>query len=402
MKCGLLGQKLGHSYSPLIHNLLGLYSYELFEKEPQELEDFLLHGDFDGLNVTMPYKKAVIPYMNELTPVAKNMGSVNTIIRRDGKLIGHNTDYYGFFDVMDSSGLRPYGKKCLVLGSGGASNVAVTVLKEFDANVVVISRTGENNYDNLHLHKDAVVIVNATPVGMYPDTGVSPIDLDLFPHLEGVVDMIYNPAHTQLLFEAEKRGLTAVNGLVMLLGQAIGAATFFTGELIDREVIWDVFSQLQFATENIVLIGMPGCGKTTIGKLLAEKYGKPFVDTDEEVEKLTGRTVSDIITQDGEAAFRELETQVLAEFGKRSGQVIATGGGCVTQIRNYPLLHQNGRILYLRRDPHLLATEGRPLSTDLQQMYTLRDPLYDAFSDYIVDNNGSIDAIMDRIWRFLR
>ena len=220
MKCGLLGRKLGHSYSPQIHALLGNYSYQLFEKEPEEIGDFLKNGDFTGLNVTIPYKKEVIPFLDELSPAAARLGAVNTIVRRDGKLIGHNTDYFGFRRLVQESGLQVAGKKVLVLGSGGASSTAVAVLQELGAKVTVISRSGENNYENLDRHADAAVIANTTPVGMYPNTGKSALSLDGFPRLEGVLDAVYNPARTQILLDAERRGLAAVNGLWMMVAQA--------------------------------------------------------------------------------------------------------------------------------------------------------------------------------------
>ena len=231
MHCGLLGKKLGHSYSPQIHSYLGDYPYTLYEKTPEELETFLRTGDFTGLNVTMPYKKDVIPYLDKLTDRAASLGAVNTIVRqKDGTLIGHNTDYFGFHSMLKRSGLEVTGKKVLVLGSGGASATAQYVLKQEGAEVVVISRNGENNYHNLERHSDASVIVNATPVGMYPDVGVSPVSLELFPYLEGVLDIVYNPARTQILLDAEKRGLIAENGLWMLVAQAKESAEWFTGQ----------------------------------------------------------------------------------------------------------------------------------------------------------------------------
>lgn len=377
MKCGLLGRKLGHSYSPQIHNLLGDYSYVLFEKEPEELENFLKNGDFSGLNVTIPYKKEVIPYLSELSPTAQKMGCVNTVLRRsDGTLYGHNTDYFGFTSLVRHAGLSVAGKKVLVLGSGGASNTAVAALKDLGASPVVISRSGENNYGNLHLHRDAAAIVNATPVGMYPNTGVSPIDLALFPHLEGVLDVIYNPARTQLLLDAEKLGIPRENGLWMLVAQAKEAAEVFTGGKISDEVIEKIYRELSHQMKNIVLIGMPGCGKTTIGTLLAEKLGRTLADADEKIIALAEKSIPDIFAQDGEPTFRDWETKALTELGKQSGLVIATGGGCVTQKRNYPLLHQNGYLVWLERDCSVLPTDGRPLSqaNDLGKMYAAGSP----------------------------
>lgn len=389
MKCGLLGRKLNHSYSPAIHAHLGDYEYALFEKEPEELEDFLQNGDFCGLNVTMPYKKAVIPYLDVLTPIAAQLGAVNTIVRRDGKLIGHNTDYFGFRAMVVKSGLSPVGKKCLVLGSGGASHVAVAVLRELSAEVTVISRSGENNYENLHRHADAAILVNATPVGMYPNTGVSPVDLNLFPHLECVLDVVYNPARTQLLLDAENRGIVAMNGLWMLIAQAKAAAEWFIDAAITDEKLGDIHAVLKARMENIILIGMPGCGKSTVGRLLAEKTGKRFVDADAEIEKKAQKTIPCIFAEDGEAVFRDWETKVLSELGKESSLVIATGGGCVTKECNYPLLHQNGTIFWLQRDLCKLPTDGRPLSTDLPALYRTRASLYAQFADHIIENNGT-------------
>lgn len=392
MQCGLLGRKLGHSYSPQIHNLLGDYSYVLFEKEPEELENFLKNGDFSGLNVTIPYKKEVIPYLSELSPTAKKMGCVNTVLRRsDGTLYGHNTDYFGFTSLVRHAGLSVAGKKVLVLGSGGASNTAVAALKDLGASPVVISRSGENNYQNLHRHTDAAAIVNTTPVGMYPNTGVSPIDLGRFPHLEGVLDVIYNPARTQLLLDAEKQGIPRENGLWMLVAQAKEAAEVFTGGKIPDEVIEKIYRQLSHQMKNIVLIGMPGCGKTTIGTLLAEKLERTLADADEKIIALAGKSIPEIFSQDGEPTFRDWETKALTELGKQSGLVIATGGGCVTQKRNYPLLHQNGYLVWLERDWSKLPTDGRPLSqaNDLGKMYAARKPLYEAFADIRVENTDT-------------
>lgn len=400
MKCGLLGETLGHSYSPQIHRLLGDYAYGLYEKAPDALEDFLKNGDFDGLNVTIPYKKAVIPYCAELTPKAKALGCVNTLVRRkDGSLIGHNTDFFGFETMVRHAGVQVGGKKVLVLGSGGASNTAVAVLTQLDAQVVVISRNGENNYHNLHLHADAAVIVNTTPVGMYPNTGVSPIDLDAFSHLEAVLDVIYNPTRTQLLLDAEQRGLIACNGLMMLVAQAKESAQWFLGHSLPDHLIPNIYGKLKRQMENIILIGMPGSGKSTVGKLLAEKTGRTFVDADEAISQAAGKSIPEIFRDDGEEAFRALETKVLRQLGKQSGQILATGGGCVTREENYNLLHQNGKVFCLERALEQLPTDGRPLSqgTALEQMYQRRKPMYQHFADYHVSNDGSAEETADAI-----
>ena len=399
MKFGLLGRKLGHSYSPMIFDLMGGYTYLLHEREPDGIEDLLRKEPFDGLNVTIPYKKDVIPYLDEVDELAQRLGSVNTVVKRNGHLAGHNSDYYGFTSMVKRSGIEVAGKKALVLGSGGASVTVVAVLQDMGANVTIISRSGENNYENLHLHSDARVIVNTTPVGMYPNTGKAPLDLSQFPHLEGVLDLIYNPARTQLLLDAERLGIPAMNGLWMLVAQAKKSAEWFMDKELPDSLIADIHRRLRDRMENIALIGMAGCGKSTVGKLLAEKTGKTFVDADEEIVKLAGKTIPEIFNHDGEEAFRAYETQVLSELGKRSGLVIATGGGCVTRERNYPLLHQNSRIIWLKRDTDLLPTDGRPLSqkTAPAVLYEQRKPLYAAFADAAVDNDRTPEETGKRI-----
>lgn len=404
MKCGLLGRTLGHSYSPAIHRFLGAYSYDLFEQEPENLEKFLHSGAFDGLNVTIPYKKAVIPFLDHLDETARRLGSVNTIIRRaDGQLEGHNTDFYGFSEMLRASGLEVSGKKVLLLGTGGASVTAKAVLEDAGAKVISISRSGVNNYQNLDLHADTRVIVNTTPVGMYPGNGEAPLDVGLFPELEGVLDLIYNPARTQLMLDCEKRNIPAFNGLRMLVAQAKQASEFFQNTTLDDALIDSIYRHLRSDMENTILIGMAGCGKSTIGNLLAEQTGKIFVDADAEVEKLEGKSIPEIFSEDGEEVFRAYETKVLEALGKSSHQVIATGGGCVTRDRNYPLLHQNGTILWIKRDPKLLPTDGRPLSqkTNPARLYETRIPMYESFADRTVENSGSIEQTVSAIQSLL-
>lgn len=404
MHCGLLGRKLSHSYSPQIHSYLSDYSYTLFEKEPEQIGDFLKSDAFDGLNVTIPYKKDVIPYLDELSPIAQKMGAVNTIVKdKDGRLIGHNTDYFGFLSTFEKTGLNVKNKKVLVLGSGGAASTAIVVLKELGADATVISRTGVDNYNNIDRHSDASVIINATPVGMFPNNGRSPVSLSLFPKLEGVIDMIYNPARTALLLEAQKRDIVAENGLWMLVSQAKESAEWFTGAPLGNNLIPMIHKKLQLQMENIVLIGMPGCGKSTVGKYLSEITGKQFVDADAEVVQLAGETIPEIFTKYGEEKFRQMETKVLSELGKKSGCIIATGGGCVTQDKNYNLLHQNSTIIWLKRDLSILPTEGRPLSQKqkLHDMYTIRSPLYAQFADLTVENNTTAKESAQNILRLL-
>lgn len=392
MQFGLLGKKLQHSYSPQIHSRLADYSYRLFEIEPEDLPKFLKDKKLSGFNVTIPYKKAIIPYCSRLSPQAEKIGAVNTVVRqKDGSFIGHNTDYFGFAYMLKASGLSLSGKKALILGSGGASATVTAVLKDIGAKAVVISRSGDNNYKNLYLHSDASAIINTTPVGMYPEVGVSPVDLDIFPNLEGVLDLIYNPGLTKLLLEAQKRNIVAMNGLLMLVAQAKESAEWFTGNKISDDVIPEIYDLLKNQMQNIILIGMPGSGKSTVGQLLADKLSRPFVDTDAEIIKKAGMSIPEIFTEFSEDGFRKLETEILAQFGMQSGLVIATGGGCVTRAENYDLLHQNGRIIWLLRDICNLPTDGRPLSqsASLEDMFAIRKPLYTSFSDIIVKNSAT-------------
>lgn len=402
MLCGLLGRKLGHSYSPQIHASLGEYEYRLFEQEPEALEAFLRDNNFTGLNVTIPYKKVVATLCDVLSPVAKRLGAVNTIIKDcDGKICGHNTDYFGFLSMVKKSGLSFNRKKVVVLGSGGASATVVAVTEDLGGIPVIISRNGEDNYQNLHRHKDAAILVNATPVGMYPNTGISPVDLDAFPHLEGVLDLIYNPARTKLLQDAFDRNLVAVNGLYMLVAQAKESAEWFTEKTIDDGFIQEIYDKLRFCMENILLIGMPGTGKTTIGHHLAKLLNRPYFDSDIEIEKLAEKPIPEIFKEQGESDFRKLETQVLTELCKKSGAIIATGGGCVTIPENIPILRQNSTIIWLKRDLRLLPTEGRPLSqsTDLQKMYEIRKPLYEKTADIQINNDRSPEELANAIIR---
>ena len=400
MRAGLLGRRLGHSFSPRIHALLGDYSYELFEVEPEKLDAFMKEGAFDALNVTIPYKKDVIPYCAELTQAASAIGSVNTLVRRsDGTLLGDNTDAAGFRAMLDRLAVAPAGKKALVLGSGGASLTVQHVLREAGAEVIVISRSGENNYNNIALHADAKIIVNTTPVGMYPGNGETPVSLEAFPALEAVLDVIYNPARTRLMQDAIDRGIPCIGGLAMLVEQARAASERFTGNRIDPARTNEVLRRLQAETLNIVLIGMPGCGKSTIARLLAKKTGRRCVDSDALIVEKIGMSIPEYFASHSEAEFRAVESEAIAELGKQSSLVIATGGGCVTQAHNRALLSQNGVIFFLKRDIRLLPTRGRPLSqaNPLEDMYKVRLPLYRAFADAETENMGAPEDCADRI-----
>ncbi|MBQ9910908.1 MAG: chorismate synthase [Lachnospiraceae bacterium] len=386
--CGLLGRKLSHSYSPEIHEMFGLYDYELFELEPEEVESFLKNGESPALNVTVPYKQKAFECMDELSPEAWRTKSVNTVKRLpDGRLFGDNTDVYGFIRMVRHSGIAVEGKKVLVLGDGGASKAVQAALKDLHAKEVVVS---SRSHPAAVPFYDAEVLVNATPVGMYPDNGESPADLTHFPRLEGVLDLIYNPARTALLLQAEKLGIPNENGLYMLVEQARKSAEIFTGSSIDDQETDRIYETLLNRMLNIVLIGMPGVGKTAFGKALCRVTGRIFLDTDEMIEQRYDRTPEEIILKEGEEAFRRKETAELSFCSKLSGAVIATGGGVVTRPENYPLLHQNGRIIWLKRDVGELTSDGRPLSqgTDLMKMYEERKPLYEAFADEVCDLNG--------------
>ena len=406
LRCGLLGEKLGHSYSPQIHGMLADYSYELFERAPDAVEDFVRHGDWDGLNVTIPYKKTVLPLCDDLSPRAREIGSVNTLIRRpDGSIYGDNTDAYGFELLVKRLGVPVAGKKALILGSGGASAMARVVLRQLGADpVAIISRHGEDNYENLDRHADAHLIVNTTPVGMYPNTGVSPVDLRRFPQCGGVVDVVYHPARTALLLQAETLGIPCVNGLYMLVAQALRSAEQFASRELDEGLIDTIEARLRRQMENIVLIGMPGCGKSKIARQLGERLGREVLEADTEIERAAGKTIPQIFEEEGEEGFRRRETAVLQELGKRSGAIISTGGGCVTRAENYPLLHQNGVIVWRQRAVEKLAKKGRPisLSRDLGELYREREPLYKRFADYIIEETDTVEEAVERILEVLK
>ena len=344
LRCGLLGRKLGHSYSPAIHERLADYSYRLFEVEPEDLGSFLQEGAFDGLNVTIPYKKDVIPYCAELSDTARAIGAVNTLIRRaDGTLWGDNTDAYGFSMLVQSSGADVAGKKALVFGSGGASATAQYVLRQLGAReVVVISRHGEDNYENLDRHADAQLIANTTPLGMYPNTGAAAVNLRTFPRCEGVFDIVYNPARTALLLQAEQLGIPCAGGLSMLVAQAKRSAELFTGTEIADGRVAEIERAVRARLENIVIIGMPGCGKSSVARRLGERLGREGVECDAYIEQQAGKSIPEIFAEGGEEGFRAIETDVLRELGaKPDPLLISCGGGIVKRPENLWALHQN-------------------------------------------------------------
>lgn len=393
-KFGLLGRRLSHSFSPMIHGMLCDCTYELIEREPDSLDDFFREGKYSGFNVTIPYKKAVIPYMAELSDDARRCGSVNTVVRRpDGTYFGDNTDLYGFSVMLDASGIDVRGKKVLVLGNGGVAPTVREALADHAAGeIVTVSRSGEDNYENLDRHADAAVIVNTTPVGMSPDIDRSPLSLDGFPALEGVLDLIFNPLRTELMLDAEARGIASAGGLLMLTAQAVRASERFTGNIYPEGTAEKLESAVRGAQTTVYLIGMPGCGKSTVGKELAKACGREFLDIDALIRKKTGLRPAEIIERDGEAEFRRIETEVMAQVSGLCSKVIATGGGVVTREENLRLMRRCGVIVYLDTALERLSTKGRPLSAGggdaLKRLAEVRLPLYRKWADATFRTRG--------------
>lgn len=390
-KFGLIGGKLGHSYSPLIHSKFGDYQFELLEVKEEELEMLLHNEEYGGFNVTIPYKKKVLQLCDVLSDTAEAIGSVNTVVRGEGgKLYGYNTDYYGFRYLMKSAGIDPKGKKCLVLGSGGASLTVQAVLRGQEADeIVVVSRTGENNYENISRHFDSEIIVNTTPVGMYPNNGVSLVNLDDFTRCEGVLDLIYNPNRTKLVLDAMAKSIPASGGLEMLVAQAKQASEFFQNTEIEDEAIDSALDEVRSETLNAILIGMPGAGKTLLGGEIAARMGRKFVDIDDMIVEHEGMSIPQIFAEKGETYFRKVETEMLEQACKQTGLVIATGGGIVKKKVNYNILKQNGVVIWIKRDLDKLETDGRPLSQSmpLEQIYEERKDAYSYWSDFFINNN---------------
>lgn len=400
-KCGLIGKKLSHSFSPLIHSHLSDYSYSLFEMEENELEDFIRTYDFCGVNITIPYKVEVTKYLDFISPEAQQIGCVNTVIKRDGKTYGFNTDYYGLKYLIEKNEIEINGANILILGTGGSSLTAAAVCSHMGAKSInFVSRSGDINYESVYsICPDTNVIINTTPVGMYPNNGECHIVLDKFKKLSGVVDIIFNPSKTKLLIKAEALGIKHANGLPMLVAQAKAACEIFTDEKINDSEIDRITKIIEDNTKNIVLIGMPGCGKSHIGRLVAESLGRELIDTDAEIVKDAGMSIPEIFAKHGEDTFRKYEQNVIMRVGKLSGKVIATGGGVVTRENNYAPLHQNSKIVFIERDISSLPTNGRPLShkNSLTAMYEKRLPMYKKFADVTVKNNSTPSACCDKI-----
>ena len=387
MNIYLIAKKLSHSFSKPIHNELADYSYEYKELTENEVGEFLRKKEFDGLNVTIPYKQTVMEFMDEISPEAQRIGAVNTVLNKNGKLIGYNTDYYGFLHQIKDSGADIIGKDAVILGTGGAAKTVVCVLSDMGARSVRTVTSVEIKAGDLKNYHNAQIIVNATPVGMYPETDNSPIDINDFKKCEAVLDLIYNPSKTRLILQSEKKGIKTANGLGMLVAQAKKACEIFTGKKIRDSEISRIKNIIEKNTKNIVLVGMPGSGKSTVGQYLAGLLDREFYDSDEEISK-KGETPAEIIEKYGEEHFRSVETEALADLCKKSGCVIATGGGAVTREENYDIIQQNAMVVFIDRDIERLSTNGRPLSQGgiekLRQMYEVRYPLYKKFSHFSV------------------
>ena len=401
MEYGLIGERLDHSYSPLIHRCFGTYDYRLCPLAPEKVPPLLERREFKGLNVTIPYKQTVLPFCDGVSDTVQQVGSANTLINRNGRLTAHNTDLPGFLFMLRKGGIALRGRKVLILGSGGTSLTAQAACRLENAReTVVVSRRGPVTEENMaSLHPDAQVIVNATPVGMYPDTGLSPAGLSLFPKLAGVADVIYNPSRTALLRQAEALGVPRVGGLWMLAAQGYYAAQLFLDEALPEALIEKAYRAVRRECLNLILIGMPGSGKSTLGRMAAARLGRRFVDLDAEIEKRFG-PIPEIFARQGEAAFRDMEARAVREFAKESRLVIAAGGGAVLREENRIALRQNAAVCRLTRPVPLLSTEGRPLSAGaaaLSAMEKAREPLYRETADYTVENAGEISAALEKV-----
>lgn len=385
MEYGCIGERLTHSFSKIIHSKIADYDYELKEIAKEDLDDFMKTAEFKAINVTIPYKQAVIPYLYEISDTAKKIGAVNTIVNKDGKLYGYNTDYEGMRALIIRQGADLKNKKVLVLGSGGTSKTAAAVAESLGASEVLrVSRNGNDGavtYDYaLAHHTDAGAIINTTPCGMYPNIGEKAVDLSLFPNLESVTDAVYNPLCSALVTKAKEMGINAVGGLYMLVAQAVFAAEKFTGNSFPPSVTDSIYKEILLDKKNIVLIGMPGCGKTTIGKAVAMETQKEFIDTDDEIVKKTGMMIPEIFQKYGEKKFREIESEVIKEIAALQSSVIATGGGAVLNPENISLLKENGVIVFIDRPlDDLVTTDDRPLSSNrelLKKRYNERYGIY--------------------------
>lgn len=402
MKFGLLGRTLGHSFSPRIHSALGNTNYELFEREPSQLQEFFAGPELQGINITIPYKVNALEVCDVVDPRAKRIGCVNTMVRKDGKWHGYNTDYDGFVFTLQHAGIDVSGKECIILGDGASSATVHVALEDLGAkNIVHLSRKTAPFYgDAPNYYETAQIIINCTPIGMYPHNPANLIDITQFSKLEGVVDLIYNPRRTILLLQAEMMEIPHCDGLPFLVTQGVEAANHFQGESFGTKEIEQILRDMRREKENIILIGMPGVGKTTVGKALGEEMGRTCIDVDHELEKEIG-DISTYITEQGEPAFREKEAEMIAKFGTQTGLIISTGGGCVTVPKNFAHLRQNGRIYQLTQPVENLSTSGRVLSSGgierLRELEATRTPMYESFAQCIVEHNRNAPETVSAI-----
>ena len=402
MKFGLLGRTLGHSFSPRIHSALGNTNYELFEREPSQLQEFFADPELQGINITIPYKVNALEACDVVDPRAERIGCVNTMVRKDGKWHGYNTDYDGFVFTLQHAGIDVASKECIILGDGASSATVHVALEDLGAkNIVHLSRKTAPFYgDAPNYYETAQIIINCTPIGMYPHNPANLIDITQFSKLEGVVDLIYNPRRTILLLQAEMMEIPHCDGLPFLVAQGVEAANHFHGESFGTKEIEQILRDMRREKENIILIGMPGVGKTTVGKALGEEMGRTCVDVDHELEKEIG-DISTYITEQGEPAFREKEAEMIAKFGTQTGLIISTGGGCVTVPKNFAHLRQNGRIYQLTQPVENLSTSGRVLSSGgierLRELEATRTPMYESFAQCIVEHNRNAPETVSTI-----
>lgn len=405
---GLIGENLSHSKSKEIHELLADYTYNLRDIKGNELDEFFNLRNFKGINVTIPYKEVSMKYLDEIDELAKKIGAVNTIVNRKGRLIGYNTDYFGFDYSLDFYGIDLKNKKVLILGSGGASKMLQKLVMDKGAKeFVVISRPTENNYETIDKFADFEVIINATPIGMYPNNMECKVDLTKFKKLDAVIDLIYNPLKTKLILDAEKLSIKTMSGLMMLVAQALFACELFLDKKLDESLIIKIYKKLKFDMENILLIGMPSCGKTSMGKMLAEKLKRDFYDTDKLIEVEEGKTIPEIFEEKGEIYFRNLESKIIKNLSKKNGIVIATGGGTPIREENRDYISQNSLVIYLNRDLENLETSGRPLSKNLEnlkRLYEERKEIYEGLAnieiDVIEDKIKNLDLILKEVEKY--
>ncbi|MCR0204005.1 shikimate dehydrogenase [[Clostridium] innocuum] len=407
MRYGLIGEKLGHSFSKDIHERIADYTFDLIPLSKEEFKEFMEKKEFAAINVTIPYKKDVIPYLDEMDEHAKAIGAVNTIVNQNGKLKGYNTDFTGFLYMVKKHNVHMEGKKVLIIGNGGASAAIQAVVRHEKAGqmviVDVVTGNGAISYDEMFSsHLDAEIIINTSPIGMYPRIGNAPIDISMFHKCEAVMDVIYNPILTRLCFEAQEMDIKRVNGLEMLIAQAKQSVEFFLDKKIDDQIIDDIYQDMLKERCNIVLIGMPSAGKTTIGKMLEDRMQKEFIDLDDVIIEKAGKSIPEIFEESGEAGFRAIETEAAIEVSKLNNKIIATGGGTIKHKVNMDYLRQNGITIFIDRDVDKLISSdpNRPLSKSsdaLQKMHAERLPLYQKYAAYVAVNNSDIESTVKEI-----